>query len=200
MTQAFGLFSAWDHAKSVMTLCFFLGIIIYVFDCTVGVRVYRVLYNLGHGKDKQMPADVRKGFLYRQSSRRMVFVVSVIEVWYISKLIGTYGLLGLDYFSEAFVWILLPFVLPAGFYLAGPWVHKLMGYFNPFIHKVDELNQFEKPVDLSKVTEFVRGITSWFGTGRTAPHAPPPKPEPAPQPKEEPRPSFSEALEKYRRH
>lgn len=198
MTQGVGLLTAWEHAKSVMTLCFFVGIILHVLDCTLGVRAYRFLYNLMHGKGDEMPAHVRKGFLYRQSSRRMVYVVTVIEVWYILKLIGAYGLLGLDYFSEAFVWIMLPFALPAGFYLAGPWVFRMLAYFNPFIHKIDELNSSET-VDIGGgLKRLFQSVGSWFPSRGKA--SPPPAPAPAapvPPAPAEPQVNWRDRLKSY---
>lgn len=205
MTTSVGLLSAWDHAKSVMTLCVLLGVIFYVLDRTVGVRVYRFLYNLCHSVDAQMPEGEQRGFLYNQSSRRMMFLVTLIEVWYIGKLIMTYGVLGLDYLSELFVWFLLPFALPFGYYLVGRYlVYPLISRINPFIHKVDELNRSEIHMDdVKRGVEGVGGRLIGWATGFGA-RAPSPKPAgpvervvvatPEPQ---APQPSADDILKKF---
>lgn len=134
---------------SMVLAIFFEGMILYVLDRHVGIKIYRWWYGLTH--KNPLPSDKDRGFIYeRRANARFTFAMTLILIQ--NGLIVWRG-----FVNPLSTIVSIPFEVVAiliGFY-AGPFLNGLWERKDPILEVVDRIESGETsiPYEAKKVWE-----------------------------------------------
>jgi|SRR3989344_357369 len=126
---------------------FFVGAFWQIIDSILGVKVFRIWYNLTH-KEPLMP-EIRRGFITKRGSKANAFwaFIGSLVLCLLFVFQGDAGSL-----TKMMLWLLGIPVIMIGFYFGGPGLKKMWKKRDIFFEKIDEFesgdavakNQFRK--------------------------------------------------------
>lgn len=182
MFESIGFFLSWFL---VFVLC---GAMVYVFDRTRGVRVYRWLYDMTH--EQPLAADVSTGFVFHRSAQTRFTIAVIVSIFQsVAAVLERLSSVTHEILS---VFVEVPCIM-LGFYL-GPTLWRIWSRRDEVFNTVDKIEKGEISIKdevqeashkaVSKVKE-VLGVEHQ-GPDETASAAPEKveAPEPEPDPKE----------------
>ena len=157
------------YAAQCLVLYVILGIAWYFFDSIYGVKLYRWFYNLSH--KEPMPAEVVRGFMYGQSTKKQARVAFLISTGQ-----SIYMIWGQDVnlLVELILWLLEIPAMLIGVWLGGPIFGAYKKRDNLF-ETVDRVKERAEDLDLEDIrkqtenlghrfTDSASGILSRVGT------------------------------------